>query len=143
MFYENMPLYPGMKPAGSPDGCMKVRLFDDGCGSPHCPPAMYECERVTIENPCRRGERAEVVLGIDDCGNLVICVHRTHREPCGMREHRDCWQPRGRCLPQNPCAPKTACLMPKPCRPGDRPGGHDRCRIPCRKPARGCGPIWD
>ena len=48
MYCENMPLYPGMRPPCDPSPCMRVRLFDDGCDC-H-PPAMRECERVTIEN---------------------------------------------------------------------------------------------
>ena len=81
MCYENMPLYPGMRPPFDPSPCMKVRLFDDGdCGC-HRAPTMRDCERVVIDNPCRPGERAEVTLGVDECGNLVICVHRLHAAP--------------------------------------------------------------
>ena len=119
MFYENMPLYPGMGPAHGPEGCMKVRLFEDGCGG-H-PPAMRECERVTIENPCRCGERAEVVLGVDACGNLVICVHRDGCEPRPKPHRPGCWEP---------------CHLPHPWPDEDDRGG---CRIPC-PPPRGCGP---
>ena len=133
MFYENMPLYPGMKGACRPEGCMKVRLFDDGCGRDCRPPAMRECERVTVENPCRPGERAEVVLGVDDCGNLVICVHRDLCEPCRpCRPHDPCHDP---CRLHDTCRPHDPCH--DPCRP---PRG--RCRIPCRRPPL-CREGWD
>lgn len=103
MYYENMPLYPGMRPPCDPSPCMKVKLFDDGCG--HRAPPMRECERVTIDNPCCRGERAEVILGVDDGGNLVICVHRMRggEPPCRPQPRPfDPW-PDG-CLPQpRPC----------------------------------------
>lgn len=97
MVYENMPLYPGMRPPCNPSPCMKVRLFDEGCRGGHHPPPITECERVVIDNPCRRGERAEVTLGVDDCGNLVICVNRLfgHDAPCRCsnprRRHRPDW----------------------------------------------------
>lgn len=104
MLYENMPLYPGMRPPCG-DGCMKVRVFDDCCG-PHRAPPMRECERVMIDNPCRPGERAEVSLGVDECGNLVICVHRVN----------DCC-PRRR----PPACPPEPCFWPR---------RHDHCR--CR-----------
>ena len=89
MFYENMPLYPGMRPPCDGSPCMKVKLFDDACCA-HPAPPMRECERVRIDNPCHPGEQAEVTLGVDDCGNLVICVHRLRRErgwdaPCRRR----------------------------------------------------------
>ncbi len=124
MVCENMPLYPGMRPPCDPSPCMRVRLFDDGCRDDdgcrnegccrHAPP-MRVCERVMIDNPCRRGERAEVVLGVDDCGNLVICVHRL----CG------CERP---CRPQGPCHP-AAC---DPCLPWPEP----------RRPRRRHRPDW-
>ena len=114
MYCENMPLYPGMRPPCDPSPCMRVRLFDDGCNHDGCgrdgacgrnegccrhAPPMRVCERVMIDNPCRAGERAEVVLGVDDCGNLVICVHRLcgcerpcRPEPCRpRRRHRPDW----------------------------------------------------
>jgi len=100
MFYENMPLYPGMRPPCGDGECMRVRLFEDGCG--HRPPPMRECERVMIDNPCRPGERAEVTLGVDDCGSLVICVHRLRRwdEPCNRPDRcRIPCKPRQRCRP--------------------------------------------
>jgi hypothetical protein len=78
---------------------MKVRLFDDCCRDDRRVPPMRECERVVIDNPCRRGERAEVVLGVDDCGNLVICVNRL----CKREE---------RCRCEERCRPE-----PRPCRP--------------------------
>ena len=109
MIYENMPLYPGMRPPCDPSPCMKVRLFDDNCRGGHRPPPMQRCERVVIDNPCRPGERAEVELGLDDCGNLVICVHRL----CG-RDAPRC--PR-------PCDP-----WPEPCPPPCPPHNGQRRR---------------
>ncbi|MBR1558690.1 MAG: hypothetical protein IJ646_00465 [Clostridia bacterium] len=84
-----------MRPPCEGNACMKVRLFDDACGG-HRPPPMCERERVVIDNPCRPGERAEVTLGVDDCGNLVICVHRMpRRDPCDGDWDRPC-RPRRR-----------------------------------------------
>lgn len=90
MFYENMPLYPGMRPPGEGESCMKMKLFDGGHGEALWPcggrrPPVEVCERVTVENPRRPGERAEVLLGVDECGNLVICVQRGHCEPCAPK----------------------------------------------------------
>ena len=104
MLYETMPLYPGMRPPCDDGACMKVRLFDDVCGAP----PMRECERVTIDNPCRPGERAEVALGLDEYGNLVICVHRICDRP-----------------PRPQCPPRPT-PWPGPCRP------ERRRRMPCR-----------
>lgn len=125
MFYENMPLYPGMRPPCDPSPCMKVRLFDDCCrGDRHLPP-MQTCERVVIDNPCRRGERAEVVLGVDDGGNLVICVHRR----CDRCDRRD------RC---DRCDRDDRCRREDCCRPVPQPGPlWPDCRRPCR-PRRRC-----
>ena len=104
MYYENMPLYPGMRPPCDGSPCMKVQLFDDACCGCHRAPPMRECERVTIDNPCRPGEQAEVTLGVDDCGNLVICVHRVHRpEPCRCGDW-DKWE--------SPC--RIPCKRPRP-----------------------------
>ena len=102
MYYENMPLYPGMRPPCDGNPCMKVRLFDDACGCHHAPP-MRECERVVIDNPCHPGEQAEVKLGLDDCGNLVICVHRLKRKP-RCRDDWDGWDA--------PC--RIPCKRPRP-----------------------------
>ena len=112
MYYENMPLYPGMRPPCDPSPCMKVRLFDDCHGDRHAPP-MRERERVMIDNPCRPGERAEVVLGVDDCGNLVICVHRLCRDrpPCRPEPRCEPWPPN--CLPE-PCPPRRPCRRHRP-----------------------------
>ena len=58
-------------------------------------PDACACRRVTIENPCRPGEVAEVLLGVDDCGNLVVCVKRDCRPPCEpLRPPRPCPPPR-------------------------------------------------
>ena len=117
MLYENMPLYPGMRPPCDGSPCMKVKLFDDACGGPHRAPPLTECERVVIDNPCRPGERAEVSLGVDDCGNLVICVHRLCGRPCP---------------PERPCRPQPPCESRPPCRPMPWPGP---CRPERRRPS--------
>jgi len=119
MYYENMPLYPGMRPPCDPSPCMKVRLFDDCCRGDHRAPPMRECERVVIDNPCRRGERAEVVLGVDDGGNLVICVHRL----CGREDRCRCEE---RCHPE----PRPCCPEPRPCPP------WPECSRPCKSRRR-------
>ena len=111
MYYEGMPLYPGMRPPCEPSPCMRVRLFDEGCRGSHRPPPLRECERVVIDNPCRRGERAEVTLGMDDGGNLVICVRR-------LFGHGDA------CRPEPPAAcPCASPIEPCPPRPLPQPQG--------------------
>ena len=131
MYCENMPLYPGMRPPCDGSPCMKVRLFDDACCQSRCPPPMKVCQRVTIDNPCCPGEQAEVALGVDDCGNLVICVHRL------------CRAPRPRCCDWDDAFPPPS---PRPCRPPlcDRlpvcGGPPNACRPPCRPRRR---PEWD
>ena len=112
MFCDPMPLYPGQRPPGG--SCMKVRLFDDACGPNRCPPPMDVCERVTIDNPCRPGERAEVALGVDECGNLVVCVHRLP-PPCRPERPRDpCFWP-GPCRSEHRCR-RPAPWVDRPCR---------------------------
>ena len=78
---------------------MKVRLFDDGVCGCHRAPPMRECEHVVIDNPCRPGQRAEVTLGVDECGNLVICVHRA----------ADCPRRRPPACPPEPCFRPCRC----------------------------------
>ena len=118
MYYENMPLYPGMRPPCDASPCMKVRLFDDACGGSRCAPPMKVRERVTIGNPCRPGEQAEVVLGVDDCGNLVICVHRL-------------WRDTG-CETWDDCRPEPRPCGPFPPRRGLRRPPWDGCDRLCR-----------
>ena len=62
-----------------PGACVRVPLFG---GDKCCGPASACCQRVILENPCRPGECAEVLLGVDDCGNLTICVRRDSRWDC-------------------------------------------------------------
>lgn len=104
MYCDNTSLWPDLRPPCDGDSCMKVRLFDDA----RCAPPMRECQRVNIDNPCRPGERAEVILGLDDAGNLVVCVHRVNDRP-----------PRPQC-------PPCPAPWPGPCRP------EHRRRMPCR-----------
>ena len=84
MIYENMPLYPGMRPPAACGDCVRMPLFRPGCGG-----QCRECERVLIENPCCPGECAEVALGVDACGNLTVCVRRAP----GRRHERRCLPP--------------------------------------------------
>ena len=103
MYYESMPLYPPMRSHADGERCVKVPVFGECC-PPCAPHSMRCCRRVIIENPCRPGETAEVLLGVDEGGNLLVCVRRGDGE-CA-------------CDPQPPC-------LPPPCRPPERP---DSCR---------------
>ena len=90
MYYETMPLYPALRPGCEAQGCLRVPVFDEGGCSCGQPPELRGCRRVTIENPCRPGECAEVLLGLDGCGNLVVCVRREPERPPKPRccDHR-------------------------------------------------------
>ena len=92
MYYETMPLYPALRPGCEEKSCVRVPMFDEGGCACSCgqPPEMRNCRRVTIENPCRPGECAEVLLGLDACGNLVVCVRREGERP-----------PKPRCCPRH------------------------------------------
>lgn len=120
MYYDNLPLYPSLCPGWDQESCVRLPVFDTKrCGHGRMPDAC-QCQRIIIENPCRPGERAEVLLGVDDCGNLAICVRR---DPCRERD----------CRPSGPdCHPRPDCLPPRPCLPDCRPP------IPCPPPRRGC-----
>jgi len=96
----NRPLYP---PPG--DGCghcdgygrrdcrdresWRMPLFGGDCAC-----ASRDCcgcsQTVRLENPCCPGECAEVTLSVDNCGNLVVCVHK---DPWKC----DCRRPKKRC----------------------------------------------
>jgi len=108
MYYETMPLYPALRPGCDGGECVRVPVFGGGDGPDDRLPQLRCPRRVTIENPCRPGEYAEVLLGLDGCGNLVVCVKR---EP-----ERDCCRPR----PPRPCPPR-------PCPPGPLPPPEPRC----------------
>ena len=90
MYYGHMPLYPPLGPGGR-DDCVRVPVFEDECcAMPRLPPGR-QTRRVVLENPCRPGERAEVLLGLDEAGNLMLCVRRDPRwddcgRPCRRRE---------------------------------------------------------
>ena len=101
MYYESMPLYPRMGCDGGRDDCVRVPMFgSERCGTGHMPDPCA-CRRVTIENPCRPGEFAEVLLSVDECGNLVVCVRRDScRPPC---------PPEPRCLPAACPPPRRDC----------------------------------
>ena len=119
MYYETMPLYPALRPDCEAQGCVRVPVFDGGRDP--CPDmSRLRCQRcVTLENPCRPGERAEVLLGLDECGNLVVCVRREPERCC-----RPC--------PPRPCPPRESehCCRPRPPRPLPPPeprcGGRGR-----------------
>ena len=83
MYYETMPLYPALRPGCESQGCLRVPVFGEGDG-PCCGqlPPLKGVRRVTIENPCRPGECAEVLLGLDGCGNLGVCVRKEPERPC-------------------------------------------------------------
>ena len=95
MYYENMPLYPRMGQGFEREACVRVPVFGGEGPGPGRLPDPCQLRRVTIENPCRPGETAEVLLGVDECGNLVVCVRRDPRRAC------DCPPPR----PPRPCLP--------------------------------------
>ena len=89
MRYDRMPLYPPM--GGRCDGggdCYRMPLFrpepcmSRGCGCP--------ARTVRLENPACPDEWAEVTLSVDECGNMVICVHRAPpRRCCEPRPRRN------------------------------------------------------
>lgn len=118
MYYETMPLYPALRPGCDSQGCVRVPVFD-GEGDPCADwSRLREVRRVTIENPCRPGQCAEVLLGLDGCGNLVVCVRREPERCC-----RPC--PPNPC-PPNPCPPRP-CRPPRPLPPPEpRCGGRGR-----------------
>lgn len=100
MFNEYMPLYPSASPCRDRDACVRVPLFgQDRCARPQSPP-VGDWQKVMIENPCCPGQWAEVLLSVDACGNLAVCVrrapdrdpcdrpHRRRREPCRLPEPR-------------------------------------------------------
>jgi len=121
MYYESMPLYPALRPGCDRQGCVRVPLFEAERGPGRPEGDVLPCRRVTIENPCRSGEFAEVSLGLDSCGNLVVCVHRDARPECDMNPCRPP-RPRPRCLPEpRRCA--------DPCFPPPPPRGCDRGRL--------------
>jgi len=122
MYYESLPLYPGMRPPCGAENCVRMKLFD-GCEGRGCPPPPQPCGRVTIENPCCPGECVEVELGVDACGSLTVCVHRDPCRPCPKPGKPRCGPPR-RPDRRDPCDRHDRC---------DRPDWYDRCGRPrCR-----------
>ena len=71
MIYDSMPLYPALRPDRGQDACVRFPVFGGGSGDQDRPIDESRCRRVWIENPCRPGEVAEVLLSVDGCGNLV------------------------------------------------------------------------
>ena len=102
----DMPLYPAMRPDGDREACVRVPVFG-GCGrwGGGRPAAACRYRRVDIENPCRPGEWAEVLLGVDECGNLTVCVKRGPGRDCDCRP--EC-PPEPR-RPHRPCPPPPRC----------------------------------
>ena len=90
MMYNGMPLYPALPGERDSDACVRVPVFGEGGRGPGRFPDECHCRRVTIENPCRPGEVAEVLLGVDACGNLVVCVKRDPVQCCRPRPPRPC-----------------------------------------------------
>ena len=116
MMYGNMPLYPSLSPGCCDDACVRVPLFNEGRPPAQGLPPVGELQRVALENPCRPGEWAEVLLGVDACGNLALCVRR---DECGCRP---ACPPRPFREPDRPKCPPPACRpRPRPC-PPPRPG---------------------
>lgn len=93
MMYESMPLYPMLRPEQGGRSCVRLPVFGSGREEARLPDAS-RCQSVWIENPCRPGEFAEVLLGVDACGNLTVCVRREGERPC--------------CRPQRP-GPRCGC----------------------------------
>lgn len=115
MLYGQMPLYPALGPDCRDDTCVRVPMFGGGSAPGPGMPPVAELRRVTLENPCRPGEWAEVTLGVDACGNLAVCVRRDDRCPPP--------RPRRPCPPPDPCRP---CPPPRPhCRRGRLYGDWD------------------
>ena len=78
MVYENMPLYPRMGYDCDRDACVRVPVFGGArCGAGRLPDECA-CRRVTIENPCRPGEVAEVYLASD----ADLFIVRQVRQAC-------------------------------------------------------------
>ncbi|MDD6882633.1 MAG: hypothetical protein PUD50_02900 [Eubacteriales bacterium] len=104
MFYDNhSPLYPcGCR---EDRGCVRLPLFGPAkppepphpccpppscsCMPPSCVPDPCACrvQNVRIANPCNPMECATVMLGVDECGNLTVCVRRDPPPPM-PRKHR-------------------------------------------------------
>lgn len=65
---------------GNDDASMRFRLFEPERRDPRCgcalPPAAPP---ITIVNPWNCNEAAVVILSVDECGNLVVCVRRENR----------------------------------------------------------------
>lgn len=106
MVYESMPLYPALRPDCGGDACVRFPVFGGGAGEEARPIDESRCRRVWIENPCRPGEVAEVLLSVDGCGNLVVCVRREG-------EGRRCCRP----PKPRPCPPPCPSPCPPPCPP--------------------------
>ena len=98
MYYETMPLYPSIGPCREGRSCVRVPVFQEG-PLDDAPPQLAQERRILLDNPCRPGECAEVLLGLDGCGNLVVCVRREGRPPCREAPRRRCPEP-PRCLPE-------------------------------------------
>ena len=90
--YDYMPLPP--RSGSRNEACMSMPLFrPNGCPPPRpcrselwprpgwtrpkpcCPPPQPPKE-VVLANPCDPCEQATVLLSVDECGNLLVCVRR-------------------------------------------------------------------
>jgi len=76
MYDFSMPLFPGQRPCSNRhnDNCRKIPVFGKSCYPSCSPPSGSQTVRLTNpQNPC---ESVTVLLEIDSCGNLVVCVRR-------------------------------------------------------------------
>lgn len=86
MGYGRLPLFPPM--GGGNDECVRVPLFQrDPC---RCRMDPCGCKTVRMENPCCPGDGADVMLSVDECGNLMVCVRRDPPCRCGPNRPRRC-----------------------------------------------------
>ena len=81
--YLRPPFCPGERAPDAP--MVRMPLFADRpCGCPPPPPPCPPCAQhgipaappVCVVNPFDPCERATVLLSIDECGNLIVCVKR-------------------------------------------------------------------
>lgn len=119
MMYGQMPLYPALGDGCGGDACVRVPLFGEGPRAARSLPPVGDVRRIVLENPCCPGEWAEVILGVDACGNLALCVRRD--DGCGRS--------RPPCPPADGCRPAPAKCPPPDCRPWPPcPPPRPRCR---------------
>ena len=70
---------PAAKHEGHPwkdDAPFRMRLFDNCRRYCDEQPPVYSSPPVTIVNPWNCREKVQVLLSVDECGNLVVCIRR-------------------------------------------------------------------